>query len=80
MTKRKDWNVSDKTDKTCKCCGAEVIRRKTESLYDFKRRETCSRICGARYWRGIITNPNVITAEIAIRNLGEALRNWRSAA
>ncbi|WP_333710336.1 hypothetical protein [Malikia spinosa] len=73
--------MSDTTDKTCKCCGIALVRRPKEPPSEWSNRQTCSRLCGARAWRGIITNPNIVmTPDMAMRNIIAAMQGWRRAA
>jgi hypothetical protein len=69
--------MSESTEKTCKCCGKILVRRPKEPPSEWVGRQTCSKLCGARYWRGIITNPNIMTADMALRNVYAAMQNWR---
>lgn len=65
------------TVKPCACCDGQAIKRRHESVEDFRARRTCSRSCGQSLRRGIVKKTVATTPRAAEANIGQALQGWR---
>ncbi|MFH1493775.1 MAG: hypothetical protein ABIG70_03140 [Pseudomonadota bacterium] len=69
--------MNEMTVKPCGCCGGKIKKRRTESATDYRARRTCSRSCGQRLRRGIVTKNVDTTPSAANARIGLALQGWR---